>query len=56
MPRLNRSAQEFSNPDRRAARNRGPGIKILTVASSRGLQFRTVILIFAGKFALNLRW
>ncbi len=27
-----------------------PGIKILTVESSRGLQFRTVILIFADKF------
>ena len=30
--------------------------KILTVASSPDLQFRTVILIFAGKFELNLRW
>ena len=27
-----------------------PGIKLLTVESSRGLQFRTVILIFADKF------
>jgi hypothetical protein len=27
-----------------------PGIKILTVESSRGLQFRTVLLIFADKF------